>query len=107
MPSFTSLVICGLSFASLYIWSRKPPGSSNERQTLNPLAACAAANCLTVLPPFTRVSLVFTPAAAAFARWPAVMISCAFTALPTFSLSATSMPAASSSASLSALVTAV
>ena len=33
-----------------------PPGSSYERQTLKPLAACAAANCRTVLPPLTRVS---------------------------------------------------
>ena len=33
-----------------------PPGSSYERQTVKPPAACSAANCRTVLPPLTRVS---------------------------------------------------
>ena len=38
-----------------------PPGSSNERQTVKPLAACSAANSWTVLPPLTRVSFRSTP----------------------------------------------
>ena len=36
-----------------------PPGSSYERQTVKPAAACSAANSRTVLPPLTRVSLRF------------------------------------------------
>ena len=40
-----------------------PPGSSYERQTLKPLAACSAANSRTVLPPLTRVSFRSTPSA--------------------------------------------
>ena len=40
-----------------------PPGSSYERQTLKPLAACSAANSRTVLPPLTRVSFRSTPLA--------------------------------------------
>ena len=57
MPILTSLTSCGLSFAIAYIWSRKPPGSSYERHTAKPLAACVAANCCTVWPPLTRVKL--------------------------------------------------
>ena len=35
---------------------------------MKPFAACAAANCLTVWPPLTRVSLVAIPSAASAAR---------------------------------------
>jgi hypothetical protein len=73
-PIRSSFAIRGLSRAAAYIWSRMPPSSSYERHTLNPLTAMRAANCCTVWPPRTRVSLAFTPAAASLSRWSAVMI---------------------------------
>src|SRR5829696_8764657 len=107
VPILTSLVTPGYLRESSYIWSRKPPGSSYERQTLKPDAACAAANCWIVLPPLTRVSLAFAPSALTCRSWSLVRISWAVTPDPETSLSATSRPFASKSASLSAVVTTV
>ena len=46
VPMVSSFASCGLLRAAAYIWSRKPPGSSHERQTVNPFSDCSAANSL-------------------------------------------------------------
>ena len=45
-----------------------PPGSSQERKTLNPPAAISRACWVTVWPFLFRVSLILTPLAATLAR---------------------------------------
>ena len=74
---------------------------------MKPFDACAAANCLTVLPPLTRVSLALAPAARTSWACALVRIMFARTFAPRTSLSATSRPLASNSASWSAVVTTV
>ena len=69
-----------------------PPASSQERNTLKPFTAIAAACSATVWPFLFRVSFTLTPEALSFETWPRVSTACALVPAAVCSMPASSTP---------------